>query len=87
MQADGSRDKRHPSHHGWNSLSLKVLVRALRVSYRGWGVLFLMADNLVLILLSPTSSVGVKQHSRTEIAFLMSVSSFSLSPAMMLLPQ
>ncbi len=44
-------------------------------------------DRLVIILLSPTTPTESRGHLRTELAFLISLSSFFLSAVEMLLPK
>ncbi|TWW53485.1 hypothetical protein D4764_0294140 [Takifugu flavidus] len=59
---------------GWSSRSLKELPSAVRVSCRGWDVLFNMDDSLAIILPFPTTSTKSRGHPRTELALLDSLS-------------
>ncbi|KAI3375852.1 hypothetical protein L3Q82_004126 [Scortum barcoo] len=57
-----------------SSRSLKELPRAVRVSCRGWDVLFNRDDSLAIILPFPTTSTESRGHPRTELALLTSLS-------------
>ncbi|KAI3352150.1 hypothetical protein L3Q82_020961 [Scortum barcoo] len=87
--AAGRKDLRYLSftQRGWSSRSLKELPRAVRVSCRGWDVLFNRDDSLAIILPFPTTSTESRGHPRTELALLTSLSILLLSLSVMLLAQ
>ncbi|TWW56197.1 Activity-dependent neuroprotector homeobox protein [Takifugu flavidus] len=76
LTAAGRKDLRYLSftQRGWSSRSLKELPSAVRVSCRGWDVLFNMDDSLAIILPFPTTSTESRGHPRTELALLTSPS-------------
>ncbi|KAI3353977.1 hypothetical protein L3Q82_018537 [Scortum barcoo] len=77
LTSSGRKDLRYLSftQRGWSSRSLKELPRAVRVSCRGWDVLFNRDDSLAIILLPfPTTSTESRGHPRTELALLTSLS-------------
>ncbi|TWW74579.1 hypothetical protein D4764_14G0005820 [Takifugu flavidus] len=75
------------AQRGWSSHSLKELPSAVRVSCRGWDVLFNMDDSLAINLPFPTTSTESRGHPRTELALLTSLSILQLSLSGMLLDQ
>ncbi|KAI3356762.1 hypothetical protein L3Q82_003441 [Scortum barcoo] len=81
LTAAGRKDLRYLSftQRGWSSRSLKELPRAVRVSCRGWDVLFNRDDSLAIILPFPTTSTESRGHPRTELALLTSLSILLLS--------
>lgn len=87
--AAGRKDLLYRSfrHLGCNSLSLKELLNEVTVSYRGWEAFCSNDDSFATILLSPTSYTVSRGIPRTELAFLISLSSLFLSAVEMLLPQ
>ncbi|KAI3373349.1 hypothetical protein L3Q82_006651 [Scortum barcoo] len=89
LTAAGRKDLRYLSftQRGWSSRSLKELPRAVRVSCRGWDVLFNRDDSLAIILPFPTTSTESRGHPRTELALLTSLSILLLSLSVMLLAQ
>jgi len=70
----------------WSNLLLKELSRAFTVSCMGWESFSIMDDSLAIILLPPTTCTEPRGHPRTELAFLISLSSLFLSAVEMLLP-
>ena len=57
------------------------------VSCLGWEILFIIDDSFVIILLSPTTCTESRGEPKTEMAFLISLSSLFLSVVEMLLLQ
>ena len=89
LTAAGKKDLRYLSftHLGWRSLSLKELLSALIVSCMGWEILSIIDDSFVIIFLSPTTCTESRGEPKTELAFLISVSSLFLSIVDILLLQ
>ena len=81
QQQEGRTCNASPSHT-WGVISLPS---AVTVTCKGRDSCTSSNDSLSIILLSPTTWTGSRGYPRTELAFLMSLSSLLLSAAEMLL--